>query len=244
LNARIIETKNFSWNSNFNISFNTNQVTALAPGLTNIQTSTSSLETLNRTAPGYAVGYLWVVRTAGVDPEAGRRIFLNAQGNKLYYQDYAPSGQFNYSNADGTKYIGPPGVTSISQANDAVMYGNVQPKQYGSWNNDFRYKNFDLNVMLTYQLGYYVNDGTNAGLHDQRFWNNATDMLTQAWQNKGDANKLYAKSVFGDNVSNGSAMPLDINDFKGNFVKLRNLSVGYNIPQSELSRAKISRLRV
>jgi TonB-linked SusC/RagA family outer membrane protein len=244
LNARIIETKDFSWSSNFNISFNTNQVTALAPGLTNIQTSTSSLETVNRTAPGYAVGYLWVVRTAGVDPQTGRRIFLNAQGNKVYYQYYAPSGQFNYSNPDGTKYVGPTGATSISQANDAVMYGNVQPKQYGGWNNDFRYKNFDLNVMFTYQLGFYVYYGTNAGLHDQRFWNNATDMLTQAWQNKGDVNKLYAKPVFGDNVSNGSAIPLDINVFKGNFVKLRNLSVGYNIPQSVLSRAKISRLRV
>lgn len=244
LNARIIQTKNFSWTSNFNISFNTNQVTALAPGLTNIQTATSNLETVNRTAPGYAAGYLWVVRTAGVDAETGRRIFLNAQGNKVYYQYYAPTGQFNYSNADGTKYVGPTGATSISQANDAVMYGNVQPKQYGGWNNDFRYKNFDVNLMFTYQLGFYVYYGTNAGLHDQRFWNNQTDMLTQAWQNKGDQNKLYAKPVFGDNVSNGSAIPLDINVFKGNFVKLRNLSIGYSIPQSVLSRAKISNLRV
>lgn len=244
LNARIIQSKNFSWTSNFNISFNTNQVTALAPGLTNIQTRTSGLETVNRTAPGYAAGNLWVVRTAGVDTETGRRIFLNAQGNKVYYQYYAPTGQFNYSNADGTKYVGPTGATSISQANDAVMYGNVQPKQYGGWNNDFRYKNFDVNLMFTYQLGFYVYYGTNAGLHDQRFWNNQTDMLTQTWQNKGDQNKLYAKPVFGDNVSNGSAIPLDINVFKGNFVKLRNLSIGYSIPQSVLSRAKINNLRV
>lgn len=98
--------------------------------------------------------------------------------------------------------------------------------------------------MFTYQLGFYVYYGTNAGLHDQRFWNNQTDMLTQTWQNKGDQNKLYAKPVFGDNVSNGSAIPLDINVFKGNFVKLRNLSIGYSIPQSVLSRAKINNLRV
>ena len=246
LNANIVESKNFSWTSNFNATFNTNMVTALAPGLSVIQTSTSSLETANQTAPGYSLGYLWVVRTGGVDPTTGKRIFLNSAGTPVYYQYYAAAGQYNYSTtADGlTKYVSPTGGTSITQAADAVMYKPTQPKAYGGWNNTFRFRNFEVNALFTYQFGNYIYYGTNSGLHDQRFWNNATDVLTQAWASKGDQNKTYARPVFGDNVSNGSALPIDINVFKGDFVKFKNLQISYNIPKSLLTKAKISNARL
>ncbi|PQA53021.1 SusC/RagA family TonB-linked outer membrane protein [Siphonobacter curvatus] len=246
LNARIINTPDFQWNSNFNITFNKNEVSALAPGINVLQTGTSGSETVNQTAPGYSLGYLWVVRTAGVDPSTGKRIFLNSQGDKVYYQYYAPSGQFNYSTTpDGrTRYVSPTGGTSITQAADGVMYANVVPKQYGGWDNNFKYKNFDLGVMLTYQLGFNVYYGTNAGLHDQRWWNNHSDVLTDAWMQEGDAGKKYARPVYGDNVSNGSAMPMDINVFKGDFLKLRNLTLGYTLPSSLATKLKMNSLRV
>jgi len=242
LNAVPVRTKDFSWNTNFNLSLNKNMVTSLAPGLTVIQTATSGLETVNETLPGYSIGYLWVIRTGGVDPATGKRIFVNSAGTNVYYQNVAPTGQFNYSLADGSKYTSPLGGTAITQANDAVLYKNTQPKQYGGWSNTFNYKGFSLDVLLTYQLGFYVYYGTNAGLHDQRFWNNAADIL-DIWKKAGDVAK-YPKSVYGDNVSNGSAMPMDINVFKGDFVKLRNLSLSYSLPKSLLDRAKISSARV
>ncbi len=246
LNARVVNTKNFQWSSNFNITFNKNEVTALAPGLNVLQTSTSSLETVNQTAPGFPLGQLWVVRTGGVDPATGKRIFINSAGQNVYYQYYAPSGQYNYSTtADGkTRYVNAAGGTSITQAADAVMYGNVNPKQYGGWDNNFRYKNFDLSVLLTYQLGFNVYYGTNSGLHDQRFWNNARDVLTDAWQKEGDTGKKYAKPVFNDNVSNGSSIPLDMNVFRGDFLKVRSVMLGYNLPTTLVSKIGMSNLRV
>ena len=246
LNASIIDTKDFSWTSNFNITFNKNEVTALAPGLSVLQQSTSSLETNNQTAPGYSLGYLWVVRTGGVDPSTGKRIFINSAGTPVYFQYYVPAGQYQYSTtADGlTKYVSPTGGTTITQAADAVMYQNTLPKQYGGWNNTFRFKNFELNALFTYQFGFYLYYGTNSGLHDQRFWNNATDVLTDAWSASGDVNKKYAKPVFGDNTSNGSALPLDMNVFKGDFVKFKNLSLGYNLPKDILAKAKLNNAKV
>ena len=64
-----------------------NEVTALAPGLTEVLYLTGSGttgENVNRTIPGYSVGYLWVVRTGGVDPANGRRILAarRVQGRK------------------------------------------------------------------------------------------------------------------------------------------------------------------
>jgi len=247
-----IATKNFSWNTSFNITFNENQVTALAPGVPSIQTYVGggTSEVVNQTMPGYSAGYLWVIRTGGVDPATGKRIFINSAGTPVYYSNVVNTTLtpklYNYSTtADGqTKYVNATNGTSITQASDAVMYANVLPKKYGGWDNTFKYKNFDLGVLFTYQFDFYLYYGTNAGLHDQRWWNNATDVLTDAWAKAGDIGKKYARPVYGDNVSNGSAMPLDINVFKGDFIKLKTLSLGYKLPANLLTKAKISSLRV
>lgn len=246
-----IMKRDFSWNTNFNIGVNKNMVTALAPGLSFIQTSTSGSETVNQTMPGYSLGYLWVIRTGGVDPGTGKRIFINSAGTPVYYSLLSNSTTaaiktYSYSTtADGTtKYVSPTGATAISQAADAVMYANTQPKVVGGWENTFRYKGFELNAQFTYALGYYVYYGTNAGLHDQRWWGNAADVLTDAWSGKGDAGKLYAMPVYNDNVSNGSSMPLDINVFKGDYLKLRTMTLSYRVPKSILSHAKIENLRI
>lgn len=241
VSAQIIRGKNFSWTSSFNITTNKNEVTALAPGLTEVLSATSGLETVSRTAVGYPLGMLWLVRNGGVDPATGRRILLNKAGQPVLYQFYVPSGQFQWSNPDGTQYKENGVAVGITQAKDGVMFGNVTPKQFGGWENTFRFKEFELNVMLTYQSGFWVYYGTNAGLHDQRFWNNAIDVLN-AWKKPGDVTTV-PKPVYLDNVSNGSALPMSYNAFKGDFIKLKNVMLSYNIPAKLLSKANISSAR-
>ncbi|HEY1869623.1 MAG TPA: TonB-dependent receptor, partial [Chitinophagaceae bacterium] len=236
-----IRTKDFTWTSSFNITYNKNQVTSLAPGLSEVLTATASLETVSRTAVGYPVGYIWVVRTAGVDPATGRRILVNKNGQQVFYQFVAPAGQFNYSNPDGTQYKVNGAAATVNQAADGVMYANPNPKEYGGWDNQFRYKNFDIDVLLTYEAGFSVYYGTHAGLFDQRFWNNSVEVLN-AWKKPGDITNI-PKPVYNDNVSNGSALAMDFNVFKGDFVKVKNVTVGYTVPLSILSRAKISSFR-
>jgi TonB-dependent starch-binding outer membrane protein SusC len=241
--ARVINKKDFNWNTTFNFSYNKNMVTALAEGLTEVQTVTSSLETVNKTVVGKSAGYLWVVPTAGVDPTSGRRIFINAAGQQILFQNTPPTGQTQFMTADNKPYQKDGAEAKINQADDGILYANVIPKFVGGWTNNVSYKNFDLNILFTYQLGYYIYYGTNAGLHDMRFWNNSTDVLTDSWQKTGDGGKKYAKPVYGDNTSNGSAMPMDINVFKGDFVKLRTVQIGYNLPKSILDKVQISRAR-
>jgi len=240
VNATPVQAGEFTWTSNFNISYNKNEVTALAPGLTEIITPTGSTatgENVNRSIPGYSVGYLYVVRTGGVDPATGRRIFLNGAGRAVTYQHIVPTGQSNWTYLDNGA-----AAPAITQSADAVMYKNTAPKFYGGFENTFRYKGFDLNVMLTYQLGFYVSYGTNAGLHDQRYWNNAVDVLNR-WTAPGQQTD-FPRAIYGDNVSYGNTIPLDINIYKGDFVKLRNVGFGYTFPKPVLSKAKISNLRI
>ena len=234
--------KDFNWTSTLNITTNKNEVTSLAQGLSEILTSTSGLETVSRTAVGYSLGYLWLVRNGGVDPATGSRILLNQAGNPVLYRFAPAAGQFQWSNPDGTQYKENGVAASVTQAKDGVMYGNTVPKVYGGWDNTFRYKEFDLNVLLTYQFGFYVYYGTWAGLHDQRFWNNHRDVLT-AWSKPGDISTV-PRPVYGDNVSNGSALPMSYNAFKGDFVKVKNVTLAYNFPAKIASKAKLASARI
>ncbi|WP_188927399.1 SusC/RagA family TonB-linked outer membrane protein [Puia dinghuensis] len=243
INAVPVQKKDFTWTTSFNVTYNENKVTGLAPGLTAVQTGTSGLETVNQTKVGYSEGYLWVVRTAGVDPGTGKRIFVNSANTKVYF-NLLGSPQYTTDAAGTVKYVSPTGATSISQAADAVMYKNALPRYVGGWSNNFAYKGFSLDVLLTYQAGFYVYYGTNAGLHDQRFWNNAADVLTDAWSAKSTNNAKYAKPIFGDNVSNGSTLPLDINVFKGDFIKLRNVTLSYTVPPVVMQRIGLTSARV
>lgn len=241
LNIIPVQSKNFTWSVNFNYTNIQNRVTELTPTLPEVLTATSNLETVNRTAVGHSVGSFWLVRSDGVDPATGSRVLLNQIGNRILYRFAPKAGEFNWSNTDGTRYNKADGTpNTINQAADAYMY-NAQPKFYGGLSNSFRYKSFDLEVLLTYQGGNYVYYGSWAGLHDQRFWNNQVDVLT-AWKKFGDVSTV-PRPVYGDNLSNGSALPMTYSLFKGDFIKVKNVSFGYNLPAESLKKVKMSSAR-
>ncbi|MGF6925694.1 TonB-linked SusC/RagA family outer membrane protein [Chitinophaga sp. W2I13] len=232
VNAVAIDKRDFSWNIGFNIAHNKNEVTSLAGDITAIPFVTSSLEQTSINKVGYPASMLYVVRTDGVDPATGRRIFINANGDKVYF-----------NNADAVKYKYEDGKTAPTVGvKDAVAYKNTNPKILGGLENTFRYKAFELNVLLTYQTGFYVYYGSNAGLRDQRYWNNSTDVLNR-WQNPGDQTDM-PRVVYGDNISNGSSFAIAANVFKGDFVKLSTAALTYRLPDNVASAIRLQGAKV
>ncbi len=232
LNANIINKRDFTWNFSFNINANKNMVTALAPGVPQIITATS-LESPSITKPGYPLGMLFVTRTGGVDPATGRRIFINAAGQKVYF-DFASPAASRYRFADGT-------VAPAVGSQDAQIFQPTVPKTFGGFENTINVRGFEINALFTFQTGNYIYYGSYAGLRDQRFWNNTTDVLRR-WTKPGQETDM-PRPVFGDNISNGSSYPLDVNVFKGDFLKLRSLTIGYNVPRMLTEKAKIATAR-
>jgi hypothetical protein len=98
-----------------------------------------------------------------------------------------------------------------------------------------------MDVLFTYQAGFSIYYGTHAGLFDQRFWNNSTEVLN-GWRKFGDVTDI-PRPVYGDNVSNGSFFPISWNVFKGDFIKLKNLTLGYNFSPESLKKVKINSVR-
>ncbi|MES1249556.1 MAG: hypothetical protein ABUL46_02685, partial [Chitinophaga rupis] len=232
LNARPITTKEFRWNTAFNITFNTNMVTKLAPGVPNITYTTSGLEQTSITLPGYSIGTIYVLPTAGVDPATGQRIFINKNGEQVGY---------NHSNTSYTFIKGGAAAPAIGATDKRPMF-NSMPKYYGGFENTFHYGNFDLGLLISYEGGFYVYNGTQASIRDQRFWNSSVDILRR-WQKPGDITDI-PRVVYGDNISNGSATPISANVQKGDFIKFRNASLGYALPVKMLQKAGVSNARI
>lgn len=242
LNLRFnaIQNKAFTWTVSGNITTLKNRVLALAyDGQPAIGTATSGLETVNYTQVNQSVGEILAVRSMGVNPLNGQRIILKQDGTQVQYNHQGTTGA---GSTGWTLVSTGANTTAPTQLADGVYYGPVLPTWYGGLDNNFRYKGFDLGVFIQFSGGNYIYNGTKAGLHDQRFWNNATDIKNR-WT-ADNTNALYPRVVYGDNVSNGSALVMSSNVEKGDFARLRNVQLGYTFSSALLSRFSVANARL
>lgn len=237
LSGTVLRKGKLSWNTNFNFTFMTNEVKELAAGNADILVATAGLETANIIRVGESIGSLFVVETRGVNPANGRRIFVNSKGEEVQYTHVVASGQSRWTYLDGRT------ASAVNQSADGKIYGPTIPKWYGAWDNTLRYGNLDFNVQLQYSGGNYIYNGTKAGLRDMRFWNNHTDVLDR-WTETNTSGSV-PRVVLGDNISNGSGIQISENVEKGDFLRVRNVTLGYSVPAKVFgSQVKISSLRV
>ena len=236
LNAQILTEGNFKWNTSLNFTTQVNKVTALDQSGADILIASSNLENANIVRVGESVGSFYVVKTGGVNPANGQRIFYHRDGTAVQYNHaVAPANRWTKV-SDGTV------TRAASQAADGVVMGPSIPKYFGGFTNSFKYKGFDLDINIYYSGGNYVYNGTKAGLRDNRVWNNANEVLTR-WRNVGDITEI-PRIVFGDNVSNGSSMPSSQNVEKGDFIKVRNISLGYNLSEDLVAKLGLSSFKL
>ncbi|CCH55285.1 TonB-dependent receptor [Fibrisoma limi BUZ 3] len=225
----------FSWTTSFNFTYLENKVLSLANNNADIFPSTGGLEGSNIVRVGESIGSIYAIRTNGVNPANGRRIFINAAGREVQYdQSAAPAQRWTYV-SDGA-------VAPAIAGTDRVVIGNALPKFYGGLDNTFRYGKLELGIFLQYSGGNYIYNGTKAGLRDQRPWNNHTDVLNY-WKQPGDVTNI-PRPVLNDNVSNGSANPISENVEKGDFIRGRNILLGYTFRNDFLRKANIASLRL
>ncbi len=147
LNSTPVSTKNFSWTSSFNLAHNKNLVTSLKNPYTNgDSTRYSDPEgpgqtgaTLQLLKVGYPIGQFFTLSYAGKDA----------------------NGISQFNKRDGSKTTGS-GFPSIGT--DYWYMGNAQPTLLMGWNNNLRYKNFDLNFFFRAVLGHKIFNATRADL--------------------------------------------------------------------------------
>ena len=231
ISADVLKGRDFTWNTSFNYAFNRNEVLKLEEDLTHGDAN----YTYTVSTEGKSLAQLFMYPTGGIDPESGRRVFYGTQGEKVFYDHY--EGRARWLLEDGT----------VSAATlSPVMCGNTLPTYSGGWTNTFLYKGFDLNLFFQFSGGNYIYNGMRATGSDMRFWNNTKDVLNNHWT-ETNRNAKFAKPYYGDNVSNGSANFMSDDVEKGDYLRFKNISLGYTFNTRNWGRSidlNISSLRV
>jgi hypothetical protein len=133
-------------------------------------------------------------------------------------------------------------VTSAITANDRVVLTNKSPypKFYGGLTQTFNYHNFDAGIDLQYAFGFYIYSQTKQTLMNFGNSRNKSEDILDAWTKPGDVTNV-PRLYYGDNtwVTTQSTRWLE----KGDFVRIRNVQIGYNFPKSVTSKLKATRLR-
>lgn len=264
LDAHPVQLKNFSWDSNFQISFNKNKLLSLS-------------DTENATLVGYGQ---WgdVVCVS----EIGKPLY-NFYGYKVegVYKDlddiqnsakpakYPSDGVFSRGN---TVWVGDIKYKDVDEngvidERDRTDIGSPLPKFTFGWTNTFRYKNLDLSIFLNGSYGNKVMNYNSLTLtHMNSTWTNQLQSVVskRARLEPIDPTIVYTDgSKWYDHIDNvrvknpGTKVPhTSINDPNdndrisdryvedGSFLRIKNITLGYTFPKALLNKAKIENLRV
>ncbi|RYY32358.1 MAG: hypothetical protein EOP46_19185 [Sphingobacteriaceae bacterium] len=233
ITAHIIDKEDFKWTSSFNLTTLKNRVTALANNA-DIYSANGIGVVQSVTRVGYAVGSIFTVKTTGVNPENGQRIFINRFGREVQYNQASATSRWTY--LDGTA------APAIDGVLDGQVSGSGIAPVFGGFNNSLSYKAFDLNIGITYSSGNKIYNGTKATLADQRYFNNRVDILDR-WTTPGQVTDI-PKVVYGDSYSAGFAVSHSGNVEDGSFVRLKNVLLGYRLPKQLVNSIGIASVRI
>jgi hypothetical protein len=141
----------------------------------------------------------------------------------------ARAGDFKYADLNGDGVVDP---------KDKTFIGNPNPKYTYGVNTNFAYKNFDLTLDIQ---GVADVDVFNANLGN-RFGNEnyTKDFYDNRWTGPGSTNTYPSTSLAGGNNNQTNSFYVE----SGAYIRLRNIQLGYNLPQSLVSKWKMQKLRV
>lgn len=126
--------------------------------------------------------------------------------------------------------------------NDAMVIGNAQPKLIGGITNQVQYKGFDLTVFFNFSLGNKVLNFSKATLVNMGadILNNQSVDALRRWQKPGDITDI-PKYELGSTLNNLHSNRL-LED--ASYLRLKNVSIGYNLPSKFITKAHLTQARV
>jgi TonB-linked SusC/RagA family outer membrane protein len=223
--------KSLKWTTDFNISFNKNEVLSLGPSgeplYGNYQVTSSHITQIGKPMGNFygyeAIGLFQTQEEINSNPS-----FADSKPGQLRFRDVNNDGKLS--------------------TDDRTILGNSQPAFIYGLTNTLSYKGFDVNVLLQGVQGneilhlgrrFYANyAGTANGLSE----------MTNSWKSAQDPGDGKTPRVNRDlnrySNSNASANITSIFVEDASFLRIRNIALGYSIPSKILDKAKLRAMRV
>jgi TonB-linked SusC/RagA family outer membrane protein len=229
VDGAIISNKNFVWTVGFNMGFNKNTVLDL-PDHQDIVMKRGDVNQL--ISENHDVYSWYMPMWAGVNPE---------DGTSRWYKNFDENGKPIITGNPDDDYVGK------WETAKSTIVGSASPWFSGGLNTGLRWKGFTLSANGNFVVGNKIYNKTRESMdHDGAFTGMNLMSIDNGlgwsrWQNPGD-NATHPKPISGrkDGSQNTSSRFLE----DGSFFRLRNVTLGYNLPQSFLQKIKMADARV
>ncbi|MET3127822.1 TonB-linked SusC/RagA family outer membrane protein [Arcicella rosea] len=215
LNTVNLSKGGFEWSTTFNGSWQDNHIVTLANGKVDDINNNWFIGQSQGVIYGYQSNGIW----KGTDQAEMAKFNANGQ---------------NFS-AGLSRPVDQNGDYKIDANNDRVIIGSTIPKFLVGLTNNFEYKGFSLSIFLYGRLSYLFNTGGEGltGRFNQRVVNYYTEVNT---------NSDYQKPIYTAGTGDPYSLTLGYKD--GSFLKIRNISLGYNLPDKFSKSIGLSHSRV
>ncbi|MDB5117218.1 MAG: TonB dependent receptor [Mucilaginibacter sp.] len=228
INTDNIRSDDFKWKTSVTFSLNRNKVLSLdgqQSFFAQIPDAYSDL--LYKLSPvivkvGEPLGTIWGYKSAGIIQSGDNISQLPAYGTQQ-------AGDRKYVNTDGNNVI---------DANDKTNLGSVQPKFIYSISNTFTYKHFDLFVFFQGSYGNKVYNLLQEELELTNLGQNASTALLNRWTPANPSNTIPRASY------SPVAQVLDRYMQDASYLRLKNISLGYNFSPAVAHKILVKQLRV
>ncbi|HYK75947.1 MAG TPA: TonB-dependent receptor [Daejeonella sp.] len=169
---------------------------------------------LGRVSEGQPFGYFYGPKYAGVNPQNGNAQYYEEDGSIVDEEDFSGYSQ---------------------------KIGDPNPKFIGGLGNRFSFKSFDLDIQTQFVYGndLYNIAGLFQSVNGDYFDNQTVDQM-QRWQKPGDITMVPQARLYEGNGSIKSSRWIQ----DGSYFRVKNVVLGYNLPKSFLSRAKVQSARI
>ncbi len=206
LNTVNVNANNFQWTSSFNFTLNRNNVVELYDGKQDVGK------------------YIFV------DHSLNEYYLLRSDG--IWQMDEADRAA-QYGCQPGDRKIYDKDNNGVINGEDRVFCGQSTPTWYGGFSNTFSFFGFDLTVFMNFAGGHKINNTLLRYQNSYNIWGNMSrDYYENYWTVDRPSNKYPAPRI-GSPYSNGDGT--DANLQKGNYLRIKNLELGYTFP-SRLTR--------
>ena len=209
----------FTWTTDFNVSHNSNKITALFRD----EPIISGIRSVNIVMVGQPLGAFFARKFIGVDPETGNAKYEDISGPRKLNQ--APTGP------DGR-------ITD----DDRQIVGSPHPDYFGGVRNQFSWKGLDLNTFVEFSQGAEVFNLIRLFADDGAYYNdNKIKHVLNRWQKPGDVTDVPRLSWDGTSDARQVSSRF-VED--ASYVRLSEITVGYRLPSMFTSRTGLSDTRI
>lgn len=208
ISSENIKSKDFNWRTSFNIAFNKNTILELPKNADEDGRNFVQGSTEQRAVEGHSRNSFYLIRYKGINPETGNAEWFKKDGS----------------------------VTSNPTASDRVIAGKADPTFQGGITNTFKYKNFDLSAFFNFSYGndVFIDGLTFTDNFSSGSYNKSVKMLDY-WKQPGD--NAFAPALNSPTKSTYAQVSTK-QLLDGSYLRLKSLTIGYNIPTAVLERTK------